>query len=187
LNLHLNKPSLFLSSSIKRYSEEDFKLKFWAFVLEEIFGYSSVVLRWGDTVPSSFKGLGTQPKLDLRILSSVTAPLPDACLGEFAGQCTASKMYTDKLKLALIAKLHLNFYTKKLGKDDIFVPFLLIMGFDCQLLGVRLVQPKLYCLEEIGRFSFPVSKKQIEGGIGKMVSLLTFARVNMILRIEEEH
>ncbi|CEG71207.1 hypothetical protein RMATCC62417_06976 [Rhizopus microsporus] len=109
-------------------------------------------------------------------------------LGEFAGQCTTPKMYTDKLKLALIAKLHLNFFTKKTGKDDIFVPFLLIMGFECQLLMLRLAQPKLYYLEEVGRSSFPVSKKKIdEGVIEEMVNLLTFTRVNITLRTQKEH
>jgi hypothetical protein len=57
------------------------------------------------------------------------------------------------------------------------------MGFDCQLLGLRLVQPKLYVIEEIGAFSFPTSKKHIkEGAIEDMVNILTFARVNMIFQ-----
>ncbi|CEG76127.1 hypothetical protein RMATCC62417_11064 [Rhizopus microsporus] len=55
------------------------------------------------------------------------------------------------------------------------------MGFDCQLLGLRLVQPKLYVIEEIGAFAFPISKQQIkEGAIEEMVNLLTFAREHAV-------
>ncbi|ORE12532.1 hypothetical protein BCV71DRAFT_190878, partial [Rhizopus microsporus] len=72
--------------------------------------------------------------------------------------------------------------------DNILIPFILIEGFDCQLLGLRLIQPKLYVIEEIDRFSFPISKKHIKkGAIEDMVNLLTFERVNMTLRTQKEH
>ncbi|OBZ80104.1 hypothetical protein A0J61_11847, partial [Choanephora cucurbitarum] len=44
LNQHLYKRSLFHHANISKYSEEDFKLKFWAHILEEVFGYSNIHL-----------------------------------------------------------------------------------------------------------------------------------------------
>jgi len=46
LNQHLYKRSLFSHANISNYSEEDFKLKFWAHILEEVFGYSNIHLNW---------------------------------------------------------------------------------------------------------------------------------------------
>jgi hypothetical protein len=38
--MYLYKSSLFNFDNAKQYSEEDYKIKFWAFVLEKIFEYS---------------------------------------------------------------------------------------------------------------------------------------------------
>ncbi|ORE12189.1 hypothetical protein BCV71DRAFT_240352 [Rhizopus microsporus] len=43
---HLYKRSLFSHANISNYSEEDFKLKFWVHILEEVFGYSNIHLNW---------------------------------------------------------------------------------------------------------------------------------------------
>ncbi|RCH86486.1 hypothetical protein CU097_000827, partial [Rhizopus azygosporus] len=88
-----------------------------------------------DTVLNSFRSLDTKPKLDLSILSSAKASLPDAWLREFAGQRTAEKMYLDKLKLVLIIKLQLNYYKKHLEqevcitKDDCIEELINVVSF----------------------------------------------------------
>ncbi|PHZ07173.1 uncharacterized protein RHIMIDRAFT_244380, partial [Rhizopus microsporus ATCC 52813] len=176
---------------------EDYKVKFWSFILEEFFGSSSVTIkcrlcfkhkiinhiqlnntRW-DTVPNSFRSLDTEPNLDLRVISSPST----ARLDDFDKQCKVAKVHLDKLKLVLVAKHHLNYYHKKMKTDNILIPFMLIIGFDCQLLGLRLIQPKLYCLDNIGTFSFPINKKHIkEGAIEDIVNILTFARVYVIFQ-----
>ncbi|ORE02385.1 hypothetical protein BCV72DRAFT_234736 [Rhizopus microsporus var. microsporus] len=175
--MHLYKAHLFSDGQIKNYSEEDYKVKFWSFILEELFGSSSVTIKWWDTVPNSFRSLDTEPNLDLRVISSPST----ARLDDFDKQCKVAKVHLDKLKLVLVAKHHLNYYHKKMKTDNILIPFMLITGFDCQLLGLRLIQPKLYCLDNIGTFSFPINKKHIkEGAIEDIVNILTFARVQAI-------
>jgi hypothetical protein len=123
------------------------------------------------------------PKLDLRVISSSAATIPDVSVGEFAKQCTASKMYLDKLKLALISKLHLNYYVQKLKNKEVFVPFLLIMGFDCQVLLLRLAESRLYLVEHVSTFSFPITKTHInQGGIEEMINVLSYLRVSISLQ-----
>lgn len=46
LNQHVHKANLFSNARIKNYSEEDFKLKFWSYIFEEIFGYCNINLKW---------------------------------------------------------------------------------------------------------------------------------------------
>ncbi|KAG2192322.1 hypothetical protein INT47_001821, partial [Mucor saturninus] len=69
LDMHVHKPYYFNAANISRYSEEDFKVKFWSHILEELFGLSRVCLHWGDTVPTIFKKPKAKPKVDLRIMS----------------------------------------------------------------------------------------------------------------------
>ncbi|KAI7894742.1 uncharacterized protein EV154DRAFT_72844 [Mucor mucedo] len=100
---------MFSSANIKSYSEEDFKLKSWSFILEEIFGYGNINLKWGDTIPGFLSKSSITSKLDLRVSApSVSSDLSDLSLTEFAKKCTSSKYYLDKLKLVLLSKLHLN-------------------------------------------------------------------------------
>lgn len=136
-----------------------------------------------DIVPNSSRSLDTKSNLDLRVISSPST----ACLGDFNKQCKVAKMHLDKLKLVLVVKHHPNYYHKKMKTDNISIPFMLITGFDCQLLGLRLIQPKLYCLDNIGTLSFPISKKHIkEGATEDIVNILTFARVYIIFQTVRE-
>ncbi|KAI9478860.1 MAG: hypothetical protein EXX96DRAFT_572521 [Benjaminiella poitrasii] len=131
--MHVHKPNMFFSANITNYSEEDFKLKFWSHVFEELFGYSNCVLRWGDTVPKSFKNTEIVPKMDLRIITSAITKNLDLSVVEFAKQGTANKLYIDKLKMILVSKFHLNYYIKKekAYPFEVFVPFLQVMGLEC--------------------------------------------------------
>ncbi|KAI8640020.1 hypothetical protein BD408DRAFT_434667 [Parasitella parasitica] len=97
---------------IKTYSEEDFKLKFWSHVFEEIFGYSNINLKWGDNVPGSLRKTNVTSKMDLRV-TYLSVPL-DYSMTEFAKDCASRKYYLDKVKLVLVSKLHLNSLLKNL-------------------------------------------------------------------------
>ncbi|KAI7896715.1 uncharacterized protein EV154DRAFT_214307 [Mucor mucedo] len=70
LNQHQNKPSLFYTSNMRQYSEEDFKIKFWSHIFEEVFGYSKIDLKWGDTIPHSLSSSKVQAKMGLRTTTS---------------------------------------------------------------------------------------------------------------------
>ncbi|KAI7898845.1 uncharacterized protein BX663DRAFT_513624 [Cokeromyces recurvatus] len=186
LNQHVHKANLFSDSSIKSYSEEDFKLKFWSHIFEEIFGYSDISLKWGDTVPSSLSKSKIISKMDLRV-GALTSPL-DYSLAEFAKKCTSHKYYLDKLKLILISKLHLNLLVQNLQckETDLYVPFMQIMGFDCHLLHLVLVKPKQYMLVNVVTFSYPVTKKQInEGGIEQLINVLSYIKRSAIKMKEQ--
>ncbi|KAG2211460.1 hypothetical protein INT46_000284, partial [Mucor plumbeus] len=177
LHQHVHKSNLFSNASIKNYSEEDFKLKFWSYIFEEIFGYSNINLKWGDTVPGSLSKTNITSKMDLRVSAS-SAPL-DYSLTEFAKECTSQKYYLDKLKLVLVSKLHLNSLLKNLKstQTDLYVPFMQIMGFDCHLLHLVLVKPKHYMLVNVVTFSYPVTRTQInEGGIEQLINVLSYIK-----------
>ncbi|KAI9010929.1 hypothetical protein CLU79DRAFT_710181, partial [Phycomyces nitens] len=164
LNQHVYKPSLFSHANIINYSEEDFKLKFWAHILEEMFGYSNTHLKWCDTVPGSLSKVNITSKMDLRITTASTSL--DCSITEFAKECTARKYYHDKLKLVLVSKLHLNSLLKNLKVEptSLYVPFMQIMGFECHLLHLVLVKPEKYMLIKVATISYPVTKSFVNEG-----------------------
>lgn len=172
---------MFTDTAIKTYSEDDFKWKFWSHIFEEIFGYSNINLKWGDTVPGSLSKTAITARMDLRI-NSTTVPF-DYSLMEFAKQCTSRKYYLDKLKLVLLSKLHLNLLLKRLKSSprDLYVPFMLIMGFDCHLLHLFLVKPKHYMLVDVVSFSYPVTKALLnKGGIEQLIDVLSYIKASAL-------
>ncbi|KAF1801711.1 hypothetical protein FB192DRAFT_1097320 [Mucor lusitanicus] len=64
----------------------------------------------------------------LRIMSILNSKEGDYSLGEFAKIAESTKLYEDKLKLALMAKFHLNSLIK--NNTGCTYPFLMIMGFE---------------------------------------------------------
>ncbi|EPB86061.1 hypothetical protein HMPREF1544_07137 [Mucor circinelloides 1006PhL] len=178
LNQHLYKRSLFSHANISNYSEEDFKLKFWAHILEEVFGYSNIHLNWGDTVPGSLSKTNVASKMDLRI-SAASSSSFDYSMTEFAKECTSRKYYLDKLKLVLMSKLHLNSLMQSLQVEptSLHIPFMQIMGFECHLLHLVLVKPKQYALKQVATISYPITKELIdEGGIEKLIDTLAYVK-----------
>ncbi|GAA5815983.1 hypothetical protein MFLAVUS_009502 [Mucor flavus] len=150
LNQHTNKPNLFSSSNIKMYSEEDFKLKFWSYILEEIFGYGNITLKWGDTVPGSLSKSNIVSKMDLRV-SATSAPL-DLSMTEFAKECTSPQV-------GITIKTSPEFTPE----ECTMYPF-----------GIR---PKQYMVVNVATFSYPATKSQVnEGGIEKLVNALSYIK-----------
>ncbi|KAG2211237.1 hypothetical protein INT47_006357 [Mucor saturninus] len=64
LNQHQNKPALFYTGNVRQYSEEDFKIKFWSHIFEEVFGYDQIDLKWADTITNSSSNTNVQAKMD---------------------------------------------------------------------------------------------------------------------------
>ncbi|KAI9261042.1 hypothetical protein BY458DRAFT_516114 [Sporodiniella umbellata] len=178
LNQHLYKRSLFFHANISNYSEEDFKLKFWAHILEEIFGYSNIHLNWGDTIPGSLSKTNITSKMDLRI-SAASSSSFDYSMTEFAKGCTSRKYYLDKLKLVLISKLHLNSLIQSLQVEPtgLHIPFMQIVGFECHLLDLVLVKPKQYVLKKVATISYPITDELVDkGSIEKLIDTLTYVK-----------
>ncbi|RCH81656.1 hypothetical protein CU097_005090, partial [Rhizopus azygosporus] len=160
------------------YSEEDFKLKFWVHILEEVFGYSNIHLNWGDTVPGSLSKTNVASKMDLRISAAFSSSF-DYSMIEFAKECTSRKYYLDKLKLVLMSKLHLNSLMQSLQAEltSLHIPFMQIMGFECHLLHLFLVKPKQYALKQVATISYPITKDSIEeGDIEKLIDTLAYVK-----------
>lgn len=126
--VHVHKPYFLHANNIARYSEEDFKVKFWSHLMEELFSLTKVCLHWGDAVPSILKNSNAAPKVDLRIMSTLNAKSGDYSLGEFAKMAEGTKLYHDKLKLVLMAKSHLNLLLK--SNTNVKYPFIMITGLE---------------------------------------------------------
>lgn len=131
----------------------------------------------GDTVPGSLSKTNIISKMDLRV-SALLAPL-DYSLIEFAKECTSRKYYLDKLKLILVSKLHLNSIVKNppCKQTDLFIPFMLIMRFDCHLLHLILVKPEQYMLVNVATSPYSANKNQInEDGTEQLVNVLSYIK-----------
>ncbi|ORE04241.1 hypothetical protein BCV72DRAFT_243768 [Rhizopus microsporus var. microsporus] len=114
LDMHVHNKFYLNPKNISRYSEEDFKLKFWSHLIEKSFSISPFflhcqlnvvfIMNWGDTVPDTFSSLSPKLKVGFRILLSVSSMRSDYSVGEFAKVASSTKFYGDKLKAALITK-----------------------------------------------------------------------------------
>ncbi|KAG1450065.1 hypothetical protein G6F46_011891 [Rhizopus delemar] len=162
LDIHVHKSYYLNASNISLYSEEDFKVKFWSHLLEELFSLSNVCLHWGDTVPTIFKKTEARPKVDLRIMSILNSKEGDYSLGEFSKIAESTKLYEDKLKLALMAKFHLNSLIK--NNTDCIYPFIMIMGFEFVFLTMEFIEGVGYIINQIDQCCFPITKKAINCG-----------------------
>ncbi|KAI9279883.1 hypothetical protein BY458DRAFT_431416 [Sporodiniella umbellata] len=177
LDIHIHKSYHLNASNISLYSEEDFKVKFWSHLLEELFSLSDVCLHWGDTVPTIFKKSEARPKVDLRIMSILDSKGGDCSLGEFSKIAESTKFYEDKLKLALMAKFHLNSLIK--SNTNFTYPFLMIMGFEFVFLTMEFIEGVGYIINQIGQCCFPVTKKAINcGGIQALINCINTVKVS---------
>lgn len=132
----------------------------------------------GDTIPDTFSPLSSKPKVDLRILSSVSSNQSDYSVCEFAKVANSTKLYEDKLKAALIAKKHLNSLLARSNNQKV-VPFFLIMGFEFSLLTLELIKPKLYIIKEVTTCQFPITKGAVDnGGIENIIKCIGTMKVS---------
>ncbi|KAI9247575.1 hypothetical protein EDC94DRAFT_528830, partial [Helicostylum pulchrum] len=89
------------------------------------------------------------------------------------------KLYDDKLKSILASKCHFNNFLNSIpfvSANDIrkvFLPIIQIMGFDVHIYILKLVNRKLYIIEDVFSFSFPTVAKDIRSGIEKIINGLS--------------
>ncbi|KAI7863194.1 hypothetical protein BDF14DRAFT_1399682 [Spinellus fusiger] len=116
-------------------------------------------------------------KIDLRVLYCSNTKRSDTSVGEFAKKATKSKLYSDKLKQAIISKYHLNtFLLSGLSSSAAIVPLVQIMGFDCHLCVLRQVED-FYILEAVDSIAFPTTHKSIkDSGIERLMECLEKAK-----------
>ncbi|ORE05645.1 hypothetical protein BCV72DRAFT_229433 [Rhizopus microsporus var. microsporus] len=136
------------------YSEQDYIVKFWSYVFEEAFSNSGLYLHLDDTQPlKAKKKEKVTLKIDLRILYSLNSKQSNLRVGEFAKKATVCKLYHDKLKQVLITKYHLKHLLSGLPTSTTLVPFVQIMGFECQLYVLRFIEC-FNALEAVGVTAF---------------------------------
>ncbi|KAI7854788.1 hypothetical protein BDC45DRAFT_508117 [Circinella umbellata] len=88
------------------------------------------------------------------------------------------KMYSDKLKLSLMAKKkHLNNSLKQ-GVNCPY-PFLMIMDFDIIAMTMEFVEDVGYIIKKDQSCSFPISKKSLveENGIQNIINIISRVKV----------
>lgn len=164
------------------YSEEDFIIKFWSYIFETFFGTDqNLFIHWGDTQASTNKKNGLKLNLDMRIMiMKNTKYLMEGSDCEYARKPFPSKYFKDRLKLILATKAYSNDLVNNspcLSKDDIVcikIPFIQTMGFEGLLSVMYLKDKCIYVVEDVQKFIFPTTKKQIrKEGINNLVKFLS--------------
>ncbi|KAG2197478.1 hypothetical protein INT47_003086 [Mucor saturninus] len=88
-------------------SEQSLNIKFWPYLFECLFGGNEdVFLQWGETKAADCTAEALDFKLDLRITVGIEQEQHEVATAELAKNksTTESKLYNDKLKLALVTK-----------------------------------------------------------------------------------
>ncbi|CAO3703905.1 unnamed protein product [Rhizopus stolonifer] len=172
LRAHVERPWVFSSENLKRYSEFDLQVKFWGYIFELYLGqYRHIILHWGDTMSSTCKNVGLRFKLDLRILIlRGDETVVNGATGEIARKATKAKLYSDRLKSVLTTKCHLNAFLKSLrfiSEEDIInvcMPVVQVMGLEAKVSSLRLIGKKQYAMEDLHSFKFPRTSAQLKSG-----------------------
>ncbi|KAI8087603.1 uncharacterized protein B0P05DRAFT_594865 [Gilbertella persicaria] len=152
LRAHVEKPWVFSSENLKRYSEFDLQ-----------FTLSFVSSVRGDTMSSTCKNVGLRFKLDLRILIlRGDETVVDGATGEIARKATKAKLYSDRLKSVLTTKYHLNAFLKSL--IHIRRSYYQFMGLEAKVSSLRLIGKKQYVMEDLHSFKFPRTSAQLKSG-----------------------
>jgi hypothetical protein len=129
-------PELFDISELKGMSESDHIVKFWGHLVELVFTKTGLYPHLGDTVSEVCKQNNKRMKMDLRILCKAinnNDATDDLSTAEFAKHATNAKLYEDRTKLVVHAKMILNEIITSLGKNvttttDFRVCMLQVMG-----------------------------------------------------------
>ncbi|KAG1055138.1 hypothetical protein G6F43_002890 [Rhizopus delemar] len=117
----------------------------------------------------------------------------DVVNGEVASvsRSNRGKYYQDTLKLALSAKRHLNAIVSSLHSltpkelPKIKLPIVQIMGMNCHISCLNLVDKNIYVLQDIYTFHYPRTIKQIkEGAIGDIMTGFLLID-NMITNVDD--
>jgi hypothetical protein len=107
-------------------------------------------------------------KMDLRLVSipakAYTYPSSDHGSGEFSSAFSQSKYYKDKRKAVIASKSALNAILSKnkfVKIDDIFAPYIIVMGFQMHLCFVGLTFNNLYYTKKLKTLRFPTTINEI--------------------------
>jgi hypothetical protein len=126
-------------------------------------------------------------KIDLRIILEIDKCEFDGITGELAKKksTTKSKLYKDKLKSVLAVKCHLNKLIASLPYlpvsriKNIYIPIVQIMGLDCHIFCLSLVDKNVYILQDIYNFKYPRTLREIKAkGIEKVLAGLSLLDVS---------
>lgn len=111
--------------------------------------------------------------------------------GEFASAtaATGSKYYTDKTKIVLISKVHLNQVLAALNipsKEDVVsirIPMIQIMGMNRNIYSISLVDKRTYRVEDVCDFIYPTTLRQIKNGtLATMINSMEMLKVRFSIK-----
>lgn len=128
-------------------------------------------------------------KLDLRIITLVENGEMNSFNGEFARSKTSTlcKYYDDKAKSVLAGKAHINKFitsAKRLPArliPTIQYPIIQVMGLNCHVFSLSLVDKNVYILQKIKSLSYPRTFQELRsGGIKKLIDGLNIIKVNYL-------
>lgn len=130
-------------------------------------------------------------RLDLRIVIQNDGGDIESMAGEFASAtaATGSKYYTDKTKIVLISKVHLNQVLSALNipsKEDVVsirIPMIQIMGMNCNIYSLSLVDKRTYRVEDVCDFIYPTTLRQIKNGtLATMINSMEMLKVRFSIK-----
>lgn len=116
--------------------------------------------------------MSVDSKLDIRFVINADNKKIDLLNGEFANKRAAAKRkyYHDKAKAVLTAKCHLNYLVESLPQIPIRcikalkIPIVMVMGIDCHVFVLSLIDKNDYLLEKIHTIQYPRTYRQLCGG-----------------------
>ncbi|KAI7900441.1 uncharacterized protein BX663DRAFT_517600 [Cokeromyces recurvatus] len=192
ISVHILYPFAYNISSLednylKQCSEQTLLVRYWANLFEYYFSTEqNVFLQWGDTISLSCKQAKLLFKLDIRLISKKHTSEMDVANGEVASvaSSTKSKYYIDALKLTLSSKQHLNDFVSSLplltAEDvvQIKMPIIQILGMNCHISCLQIVDKNVYFSQDIFSFSYPKTIKEVKkGAINNIITGLDLIKV----------
>ncbi|CAO3694807.1 unnamed protein product [Rhizopus stolonifer] len=180
-NLITRSPELFDIKELKDMSECDYIVKFWSRLVELVFTKTGMSPHWGDTVSEVCKKNNRRLKMDLRILCKVindSDTMDDLSAAEFSKHASNAKLYEDRTKLVIHAKMILNQIIASSGAymssiTDLRVCMLQVMGLQAEILSLRLIANGLYVLESHGYLYIPTTLNSYAENMNNLVHKLS--------------
>ncbi|KAI8058782.1 hypothetical protein BDF21DRAFT_429993 [Thamnidium elegans] len=196
LEQHAFRSFMLTNAYIDACSEQSINIKYWSYLFETYFGRNrNIFLQWGDTIAADCKNSSLSFKLDLRIIVNIEKTDHDIIAAELAPPTTTinSKLYNDKLKLALVSKCHLNSllmampFIPKTKIKLIRLPLIQIMGLSCHIYALSLIDKGVYLLQRICSVTYPFTHIHLQtGGLQKIVQAFSVVE-DMISDISDYH
>ncbi|KAI9347542.1 hypothetical protein BD770DRAFT_169334 [Pilaira anomala] len=126
-------------------------------------------------------------KNDLRVLYCSNTKRSDISVGKFSKKAIRSKLYTDKIKQAVISKYHLDILLLSGPPLVALVPMVQITGFDCHLYVLRQIED-IYILKAVDTIAFPTTHTSIKSNsIEKLIICLEKAKVkHLVSRLQSD-